>query len=441
VAFDGVDRHGQVGGDLVEGEHGREQSEDGEFAFAQGGVSGFAAGAGGECSLGEGLGGSEAAELVDEEFADAGPAWVKGRRASSGSARASAVAGRGGRRGVRRRPWRGRFPVARRRPGCGEQRGCVASSTGRRTVRAWSWRPPADSAQARMMSSSALWWGAFGEPAVDGAGCGGVSRVVVRRGTRGRRRRRLFGADGVVAESSGLVVVRRVRSPGVLGRRWRRRGWPAGRTQGWGQQAGVVRQALRRRGAGPRVGRRAAARRGRSSWWRRRPGRARPAVSGGAASASVLRASIVRTSPRGAGDDAEQHQALHGQVVEAVPPAQVQRGLDLGVASARSSRSSSAVPRARRVSASRCGSADSSSTCGQHDRGRATAVSKRPTARPIARRTTRSTVSWFGQCICACAGRPGPRTGRRPRAGSGRRSGPARVGCGGVGAEAGERAA
>ena len=72
VAFDGVDRDGEVGGDFVEGEHGGEEPEDGEFAFAEGGVSVFAVGAGGECLLGEGFGGSEAAELVDEEFADSG---------------------------------------------------------------------------------------------------------------------------------------------------------------------------------------------------------------------------------------------------------------------------------------------------------------------------------------------------------------------------------
>ncbi len=72
VAFDGVDRDGEVGGDFVEGEHGGQESEDGEFAFAQGGVPVSAAGAGGEWLLGEGVGGAEAAELVDEEFADAG---------------------------------------------------------------------------------------------------------------------------------------------------------------------------------------------------------------------------------------------------------------------------------------------------------------------------------------------------------------------------------
>ena len=72
VAFDGVDRHGEVGGDFVEGEHGGEESEDGEFAFAEGRVPSFALGARGERVLGEGFRGSEAAELVDEEFADSG---------------------------------------------------------------------------------------------------------------------------------------------------------------------------------------------------------------------------------------------------------------------------------------------------------------------------------------------------------------------------------
>ena len=72
VALDGVDRDGEVGGDFDEREHGGEEFEDGEFAFAEGGVSVFGGGAGGECLSGEGLGGSEAAELVNEEFADSG---------------------------------------------------------------------------------------------------------------------------------------------------------------------------------------------------------------------------------------------------------------------------------------------------------------------------------------------------------------------------------
>ena len=72
VALDGVHRHGQIGGDLVEGEHGREQPEDGEFPFAQHGVPVLAARPRGEYPLGKGLGGSEAAVLVHEQLADAG---------------------------------------------------------------------------------------------------------------------------------------------------------------------------------------------------------------------------------------------------------------------------------------------------------------------------------------------------------------------------------
>ena len=49
VAFDGVHRHGQVGPDFVEGEHGREQPEHGEF------VPVLTAGAGGERPLREGF--------------------------------------------------------------------------------------------------------------------------------------------------------------------------------------------------------------------------------------------------------------------------------------------------------------------------------------------------------------------------------------------------
>ena len=104
-----------------------------------------------------------------------------------------------------------------------------------------------------------------------------------------------------------------------------------GEPQGWGQQPGAERERLGREALG--LGCLGAQQRGVGEHRRcgGRPRRALPAVSGGRGERLVAQRQHGAHVTRGAGDDAQQHQALHRQVVEAVAAAQIQRRFELGV--------------------------------------------------------------------------------------------------------------
>ena len=216
-------------------------------------------GTGGERPLGEGVGGSEAAVLVHQQFADAGAGvgeraqgveWLgEGERGLQGAAGGGPFVGGDRERG---------FQQPGVDQGVREQRGrgAVEDRAQERRGRGRGGRRP--SAQARMSSSSAL--SSVRRSASPGRfGPRRRARAAGRRGTRARRPRRPVRRRGGGRRTrSGPAAARPARLPGRRGRRRRRRGRPAGRTAAVGSARGTARRARRRRGVGPR---RASARR------------------------------------------------------------------------------------------------------------------------------------------------------------------------------------
>ena len=218
----------------------------------------------------------------------------------------------------------------------GSSAGVVASSTGRMRVRAWSWRLP-----------SGFGPGAHGDQQLGvrrrcracRSVCSASQPYTVRAAvvcpscsaawnssTRGGGG--LFGADGVVAEfGAGLLQFGEPVGPVSLveggGTVHDLQGEPQGRGQWTGARGEPVGGAAF--GVGGQVPQQVAVARHRR---RRglRPRRARPAVLGPDGQG------LIADRPHGAqltgeaGDDAQQRQALHPQVVEPVPATQRQRG-------------------------------------------------------------------------------------------------------------------
>ena len=175
-----------------------------------------------------------------------------------------------------------------------------------------------------------------------------------------------------------------------------------GEPQGWGQQCGargepVGGEALglgwvgaQQRGVGDHRG------------GGGRPGGARPAVSGcrgeRLGAARQHRAHVTG----GAGDDTEQHQALHGQVVEAVAAAQVQRGFefDAGPGPVVAFEQRGAPAQAGECLQGRFGR--QFVDVRQHWNVDVPSPFEAANCSAIARRTTRSAVSWLGQYCRTC---------------------------------------
>ena len=202
-----------------------------------------------------------------------GPAWTKGRRASSGSARASAD--------CRARRAAGRSSAATARVVsssqastrvCGSSAGVVPASTGRtgRCGRVRGGRP-ADLGPGAHDQQLGVVVGAFGEPAVDGAGRGGVPEQ--QRGAELERRRRMRPAAAPVWRSPNSErACCSSASPSARSSVVEDGGAVDGlqrEPQGRGQQRGARGERVGGEALGLGGRRRAAARRGRSSWWRR----------------------------------------------------------------------------------------------------------------------------------------------------------------------------
>ena len=121
-----------------------------------------------------------------------------------------------------------------------------------------------------MTSSLGVVVGAFGEPAVDGAGRGGVPELQRGAELEDGGGCGLFGADVVVAEfGAGLLQFGESVCPVSVVEGGGAVDDLQGEPQGWGQQRGARGESVGGEALGLGGRRRAAARRGRSSWWRR----------------------------------------------------------------------------------------------------------------------------------------------------------------------------
>ena len=208
VALDGVHRHGEVDGDLLERQHGGQQPEHGDLPLAQHRRLALLTGTDGEHPVRE--------LRPMRRSCRAGAPAARGRAARPGRTGAARrgvrrgpgrSAGRGGRRAVRPRRPRSRSPAASPPPRCaGAARAWSRPAPGGSGCAHARGDPPRRRPSARITTSSARVADALGQPAQDGARRRGVPEQQRGAELQHRHRGAVLRAGLVVAEvRAGLL--------------------------------------------------------------------------------------------------------------------------------------------------------------------------------------------------------------------------------------------